>query len=355
MQGIRSRIYVLVVLLFVGITLSGSQIARAQQGTETPAAAPQAQPAPQGAAQPPAAAPAAQEPVGPDEVVMTIGDTKITAKEFEQITQSLPPEAAQALVSMGKKGFAERYANLVSLAKEGEKRKVDESPVFKQMVEFQRMMLLAQMTVNQILTAMPSISDEEVSYYYTSHQPDFQQVKLRGIYIPFSNQEAKPADPKAKPAPGKKQLTEAEAKAKAEEIRNRIKSGESMAAIAKKESDHPTAANGGDFGFVRHGQFAPQIDNVIFALEPKQISIPVKDRFGYFIFQVEEKRVQPLAEAKPTIENGLRQQKMGEALSKVQSGYEVTYNPRFFNEPSPGTPGAPPAQPAAPAPAAPAK
>jgi len=285
---------------------------------------------------------------------MTVGDVKITAAEFDALTKSLPPDAAGALASMGKRGFAERYANLVSLTKEGEKRKVDQSPEFRQMAEFQRMMLLAQLTLNTIISSVGDISSEEVSYYYTAHQLEFQQLKLRAIYIPFGTEaesaagdagQAKSKQPAANAA--KPKLTEAEAKAKAEALRTRISNGESMAAIAKKESDHPSAANGGDLGFVRHNQFTTQIDNVIFALEPNKISIPVKDRFGFFIFQVEDKRIQPLDEAKKVIESALRQQKVGDALSKVQSEYPTTYNPRYFNEPTTAVPGKP-ASPAAP-------
>jgi parvulin-like peptidyl-prolyl isomerase len=287
----------------------------------------------------------AAAPVGPDDVVLTVGGEKITAKEFEKLMQGLPPEVAGALPSIGKRGFAERYANLLNLAKEGEKRKVDDNDNFRQMLAFQRLMLLAQLTVNSMVATVGSISPEEVGFYYTSHQPDFQQVKLRAIYIAFSTaaDAAKAGTPAKQPAPkaAKPKLTEVEAKAKAEEIRSRMRGGETMEAIAKKESDDPTAAKGGDMGFKRRGEFPPQIDNVIFALEPNQVSIPVRDRFGYYLFRVEEKRSQPLDEVKAVIENALRQGKVGEALSKVQSDSPVTLEPRYFGAAQPAAPAAP--------------
>lgn len=314
------------------------QGAKAAEGLQQPlaAGAQLAQPAP---------------PLGPDEVVLTVGDTKLTAAQFDLLLRSLPPDAAQALTAMGKKGFAERYVNLLSLAKEGEKRKVDQSEAFQQMASFQRLMLLGQLTLNEIVTTMGEISSDEVSYYYTAHQNEFQQLSLRGIYIPFEPPDAAaaPAQAKAPPAKtAKPKLTDAEAKAKANSLKLRIQAGEKIADLAKKESDHPTAAKGGDFGWVRRSQFGPQIDNVIFALDVNQVSVPVKDRFGYFIFEVEQKRNQPLDEVKPAIENALRQQKLGEALGKVQAQYAVEYNPRYFVESAP--PMMPPPA-AAPAPA----
>ena len=353
MHRTGSRVFLSLLMAILCLALQGALPGSAQQAAEGQTSAPTP-------AQPPASSPgtpAAQAPIGPDEVVMTVGDLKITAAEFDTLTRALPPDAAGALASMGKRGFAERYAQLMSLVKEGEKRKVDESAMFRQMAAFQRTMLLAQLTMNDIITTINPISAEEISYYYTAHQLDFQQLKLRGIYIPFGTEadaekpgaapagQAKPKQPAAKPA--KPQLTDAEAKAKADALRLRIRGGETMEALAKKESDHPSAANGGDLGWVRRSQFAPQIDSVIFALEKGQVSIPVKDRFGYFIFQLEDKRTQPLDEAKTVIQNGLQQQKVGEALSKVQSDYPATYNPRFFNEPAPAAPGLP-ATPASP-------
>jgi PPIC-type peptidyl-prolyl cis-trans isomerase-like protein len=292
-----------------------------------------------------------QTPLGPDEVVLTVGNQKITAAEFEKMTKALPPDAAGALAAMGKRGFAERFANLLSLAMEGEKRKVDQGDTFQEMAKFQRMMLLAQLTLTQIVSNMGEMSPDEVNNYYKAHLTDFQQIKLRGIYIPFDDQPGPAKEGNLSPAGSqppaskgeKPKLTETEAKAKAEALRSRIVAGEKMAELAKKESDHATASSGGDFGFVRKSQFSPQIDNVIFALELNQVSVPVRDRFGYFIFQAEEKRTQPLEETKPIIENGLRQQKVGEFLQKLQDQYKVDYNPRYFGEaaPTPGVLGTP--------------
>jgi len=326
-----------------------------QAGLRAWGQAPPGSPSGQQGVQPQAASPGRAAPeaaVRPDEVVLTIGDSKITAAEFEALARNLPPEVASVLPSMGKKGFAERYANLFGLAKEGEKRKVDQSEVFRQMMAFQRLMLLGQLTLNEVATSTGEVSPDEVNSYYTAHQPDFQQVKLRGIYIPFGTEaeagasEAAPgSQAKAKPPAnqaGKPKLTEAEARTKAESLRQRIRAGESMATLAKKESDHATAAKGGDFDFVRRGQFAPQIDSVIFGLELQQVSDPVKDRFGYFIFQVEEKRAQPVQEVRTVIENNLRQQKLGETLSKIQADNPVSLNPRYFSEPAPAAPSMPP-------------
>jgi hypothetical protein len=80
----------------------------------------------------------------------------------------------------------------------------------------------------------------------------------------------------------------------------------------------------------------------------KQRHKPVRDRFGYFIYQVEEKRVQPLDEAKTAIENGLHQQKLRGALSIVQAESNVVLNPRYFGEPPAAAPALPGSSPSSP-------
>ena len=137
-------------------------------------------------------------------------------------------------------------------------------------------------------------------------------------------------------------MTEPKAKAKAESLRTRIQAGEDMAKLAQTESEHPSSEKGGDFGYVSRKQFAPEIEDLIFSIPVNQISAPVRDRFGFFLFQVESRRVQPVEEATPLIENNLRQQRLSATLTKLQDDYPVTLNPRYFTEPSPPPMGFPP-------------
>ncbi|MBI4442077.1 MAG: peptidylprolyl isomerase [Acidobacteria bacterium] len=296
-------------------------------------------------AQAPAGVPAEQE-VAPEEVVLTVADQKITAAEFEKILSALPPQFQGATAQMGMSGFANQYGNLLGLALEGQKRKIDQKEEFVQMVSFERIVLLAQLTLNELIGAMTVVNPDEVQAYYTAHQGDFEQSKVRGIYVPFGRPDS-PGGAEASSSSGASDppeaesgtsLTEPEAQAKADSLRNRIQAGEDMATIAQSESDHPTSEKGGDFGFVGRNRFAPEIEDLIFSIPINQVSAPVRDRFGFFVFLVESRRVQPLEEATPLIENNLRQQRLSTTLTKLQDDYPVTLNPRYFNEPSPPPP-----------------
>ena len=207
------------------------------------------------------------------------------------------------------------------------------------MVDFDRKMLLAQLVMNDLARVAGAVSAEEVRQYYESHPEQYSQVRVRGIYVPFSA--ATPSDPGARPPLGtqpdatKPELTEQEARTRIQDLHRRIEASEDMAALAKAQSDHPTASAGGDFGFLMHGQLAPELTDAIFSLEPGQLSEPVRDRFGFFLFRVEEKRVQPLLEVQEAIVTNLSSQKLQTSMQKLQQSYAVTMNPHYFPDKQP--------------------
>ncbi len=302
----------------------------------------QASPPPAPTSTPPgsaAAAAPAPSAVAPDEGVRTSGDHKFTAAQFDQILQDLPAQYQATMISIGKKQFASQYANLLSLSIEAEERHLDQTEEFRHMVDFDRKMLLAQLVMNDLARVAGAVSADEVREYYDSHPEQYSQVHVRGIYVPFSV--ATPSDPGARPPLGtqpettKPQLTEQEAQTKIQDLRRRVESGEDMAALAKAESDHPTASAGGDFGFLMRGQLAPELTDTIFSLAPGQLSEPVRDRFGFFLLRVEEKRVQPLLEVQAAIQTNLSNLKLQASMQKLQQSYAVTLNPRYFPDKQP--------------------
>jgi len=76
---------------------------------------------------------------------------------------------------------------------------------------------------------------------------------------------------------------------KAKEIADRAKKGEDFATLAKENSqDTGSASYGGDYIFGR-GKMVKEFEDVAFALEPGEVSDPVKTEYGYHIIKVEEK------------------------------------------------------------------
>jgi parvulin-like peptidyl-prolyl isomerase len=111
-----------------------------------------------------------------------------------------------------------------------------------------------------------------------------------------------------------------EARAKAEEARQRAVAGEDFAELARELSEGPTAEKGGDLDFFTHGQTAPTFANAAFALQPGGISPVVRTEYGYHVIKVEERRPArhiPLDEVSDHVKNLLVQQKTGRTIGQL--------------------------------------
>jgi peptidyl-prolyl cis-trans isomerase SurA len=76
------------------------------------------------------------------------------------------------------------------------------------------------------------------------------------------------------------------------ELKQKILDGEEdFASLATKYSEDPgSGAQGGDLGFFRRGELAPEYEAMSFALRPGEIGDPVETMFGFHLIQLLERR-----------------------------------------------------------------
>ncbi|MEL6607093.1 MAG: peptidylprolyl isomerase, partial [Bacteroidota bacterium] len=86
------------------------------------------------------------------------------------------------------------------------------------------------------------------------------------------------------------QISEREKAALCEQLaafRTRIQQGESFEALAREHSQDPgSASKGGEIGFWRLGELAPEYEAAALALEPDELSQPVNTQFGFHLIQL---------------------------------------------------------------------
>lgn len=63
--------------------------------------------------------------------------------------------------------------------------------------------------------------------------------------------------------------------------------GADFAKLAAENSECPTAMNGGEVGTVKKGQLYPEIDEVLFDLQPGEFAGPIKTEIGFHIVKCE--------------------------------------------------------------------
>ena len=294
------------------------------------------------AAQPPPATPPAARPAGPgpNDVVATIDGEKITPARLLQLRNSLPSQFRQAASRMDNKTFLKSYAELLVLAKLAEKENIADHEPYKGQLAFMQMNFLAQTYVDHVSKQIKP-SQEDLMKYYDEHKAEYEEAGVRAIYVSFSPSAGKQesSDPKAK-----KVLTEEQAKAKAEGLSAELKNGADFAKLAKENSDDSaTAGKGGDLGAIKKvGTGIPaDIKTAIFALKPGEVSSPIRQPAGFYIFKVESIRTVPFQEVAGNISPTVQGLKMKEELDRIMKSVKITYENESFFKVEPGDPPAP--------------
>ncbi len=259
----------------------------------------------------------------PDKVIISVGDSKLTAAQFTALIEMLPEQNRVGVKSAaGRRQFADEIVRVLVLADEGKRRKLDQTPDYKAQAQFQTENLLA----GKAFVDMGKSSNAELHKYFDEHRAEFEQVRARHILIRVTGSPV-PLDP------GKKDLSDADGLAKAQELRKKILAGADFAQLAAEESDDGSKTAGGDLNFFRRGQMVPAFEQAAFALKVGEISEPVKTPFGYHLIKVEEKREPNFETAKPEIEKRLLPDKSKGIVEDLVKKVKVDLDPEFFGEP----------------------
>lgn len=89
----------------------------------------------------------------------------------------------------------------------------------------------------------------------------------------------------------------------AEEVEQQLHQGAPFPMVARQFSQHPTAATGGDMGWVNAGQLAPELDQALAKMEVGAISEPIRSTGGWYVLALRE-----------------RQEPMGTKIANVPTG-----------------------------------
>jgi peptidyl-prolyl cis-trans isomerase SurA len=137
--------------------------------------------------------------------------------------------------------------------------------------------LKQQVLGHEVFYKLQQVSQDEIQKYYEGHKQEFdrpEEVRIQEILISTEGKK-----PNELPVPEKK----------AQEALQKARSGERFDDLAKRYSDGPTAADGGDLGFFPRGKMRKEIEDVAFKLRRGQVSDLIKTDYGYVIVKLEEK------------------------------------------------------------------
>ena len=111
------------------------------------------------------------------------------------------------------------------------------------------------------------------------------------------------------------------------------KPGANFQQIARDRSEGDTAAQGGDLGWVARFQLEPEVENVLFALQPGKVSEPVARDDGNHIYTITDRRKRPLDEKQRQaieangFENWYQRQKASAKIHRDEDALSVPTTP----------------------------
>ena len=202
-----------------------------------------------------------------------------------------------------------------------------------------RNQIITQKVIGEEVGSHLTITKEEQQKFYDEHKSEMEQpeaIQLSEILVAPAKPPAaenKPTADKATPdnagsaggtpAPAAaagnhdEAAALAAAQAKANDVLEQIRKGASFEDIAKKYSDGPTAAQGGDLGLFKRGALAKELEDKTFAMKAGDISDVIRTKQGYVILKVNQHQVAGIPDMKdvlPRLQDALYYQKLQPAL-----------------------------------------
>ena len=258
------------------------------------------------------------------------------------------------------------------MSEAAKKKGMDKTPEFAERMRFLRMQVLRQELQQQMQKDAASVPPGDLEKYYKDHASDFEQYNLERIFIPRTKQvEAEAAPEKDEKLTEEQQKTKQEAdKAKAaqaeqemtklaEDLQKRAAAGEDLTKLQKEayvaagmkiESPNVNLSN------IRRTGVPPGHVSV-FDLKPGEVSQVISDAGGHYIYKFTSKTEEPFDQAQNEIRGRLQNERMRDAMEKLNNSYKVDTNEAYFGpggtapmppRPSPGGMSRPMPRPSAP-------
>jgi peptidyl-prolyl cis-trans isomerase SurA len=235
-----------------------------------------------------------------------------------------------------------KQMNLDSM-EELEKAAQSQGVSFEDFKQNLREQIITQQVIGREVGSHLNISKEEEQRFYETHKKEMEQpeqIRLSEILVVPQ----KPAAPAAKPdpaappsaaatpptqaagtqAPAAQAATAlpdpeavAAAEAKAKDLLDQIRKGASFEDVAKKSSEGPSAAQGGDLGYFERGKLSKELEDRTFAMKAGDVSDVIRTKQGFVILKVAEHQmagIPTMKQVEPRIQDALYYQKLQPAL-----------------------------------------
>ena len=256
-------------------------------------------------------------------------DSKLLTQKADELGMSADTDVIKRLDDLRKQMHAESMEDL-------EKAAQAQGVSFEEFKQNLKESILTQKVIQQEVGQHLSITQQEIQEYYNQHKSEMDRpetVRLSEILVSTQAPAAKPGEA----APATEDLVE-QGKAKADAIYAQLQKGAKFDELAKKNSNGPTAPQGGDLEYFKRGTLSKQLEDQVFGLKAGQYTEPIRTNQGWVILKVTEHQsagVPNLKEVEPAIQERLYMTKLQPALrdylTKLRENAYIDIKPGYVD------------------------
>jgi peptidyl-prolyl cis-trans isomerase C len=253
-----------------------------------------------------AASPAAKAVPGTHEakgeLVLTVGDQKVTQEMVDTITRGFPKAQLDRMKETGQfKDFLEQVAIGQQLYQQAIDDKLHEDPTVQLALALAARDALAKEVIGRI--GDEAVTDDKLQAAYDGRKVQYASPQVRARHVLL------------------------ETKEEAEAVAAELKGGADFAKVAQEKSkDKASGAKGGDLNWFKKGQMVAEFSDAAFGSTGDEIIGPVESKFGFHVLQVTDRRdAIPLEEVKDSLEGQVKQEAIRTFLDDMKKKAEITW------------------------------
>jgi peptidyl-prolyl cis-trans isomerase C len=208
------------------------------------------------------------------EIVAWVNNEPIPQSLVDTMLESIPPQMqAQVNTPDGMKNLVENLVNAELIFQQAKKDGFADSAAVQAKIGQLTKQVVYSEYIKDALAKQGKVDDAKALAFYNENKARFGGGdKTKASHILYKTADDG-SDDAAKRAACEKLLSKAQ------------KAGADFAALAKANSEGPSAPKGGDLGFFEQGQMVKPFADAAFALKEGDVSGCVKSRFGYHIIK----------------------------------------------------------------------
>lgn len=254
----------------------------------------------------------------PDAIVANINGEVLTREEFDRLWMNLTPEMRKNYeLTGGRLAFLDNHIQKKLLLQEAFKDGFQSNPEVRFLMQQAAESALFDAYIREVIS-LRVVPEEESRTYYEQNRPLYRrpvQVHARHII-------ATPDSANVINRTNSNATTPEQARTKIFGLAGQLKGNEEkFAEMAMMFSEDGSAESGGDLGWFGRGKMVRQFDEVVFSLEPGEMSEPFETEFGWHLVLLEDRREEgfrPYPEVREQIRERLLEGRTAEVIREIQ-------------------------------------